>query len=59
MSLFECLVVGGIEHVMLLTQRRMKPSISSLIARIYPELTNHYSVYEGEDIKGMKSSFLF
>ena len=59
MSLFECLVVGGIEHVMLLTQRRLKPSISSLIARVYLELTKHSRVYEYEDIKGMKSSFLF
>ncbi|EFJ36065.1 hypothetical protein SELMODRAFT_438270 [Selaginella moellendorffii] len=59
-SLFERMVKNGIQHVMLQTQRRMKPCISKLISgTIYPSLKDHARASEYEDIKGMKSSLFF
>ncbi|XP_024528675.1 NFX1-type zinc finger-containing protein 1 [Selaginella moellendorffii] len=58
-SMFERLVQSGVEHTMLKTQRRMKPCIAKLISSIYPQLRNHPSVLEYEDVKGVKSSLFF
>ena len=43
-SLFERLVSQGIDHVVLNTQRRMRPEISRIIKLIYNDLQDHSSV---------------
>jgi len=58
-SLFERLISGGIDHVTLRCQRRMKPSISSLISDLYPSLQDHFSVIKYENIKGMRNDVFF
>eukprot|EP01018_Ginkgo_biloba_P024577 Gb_08232 [translate_table: standard] len=58
-SLFERLIGGEVDHVTLRCQRRMRPSISTLISDIYPSLQDHDSVKEYENIKGIKSNVFF
>ncbi|KAH9330791.1 hypothetical protein KI387_002899, partial [Taxus chinensis] len=58
-SLFERLIKGGVEHVTLRCQRRMRPSISMLISDLYPSLQDHDSVLNYEDIKGIKNNVFF
>jgi len=58
-SLFERLISGGIEHVTLRCQRRMRPAISRLISDIYPSLQDHCSVTKYENIKGIKHDVFF
>jgi superfamily I DNA and/or RNA helicase len=58
-SLFERLISGGIEHVTLRCQRRMRPSISRLISDIYPSLQDHCSVTKYENIKGIRNDVFF
>ncbi|KAH7439976.1 hypothetical protein KP509_04G085400 [Ceratopteris richardii] len=58
-SLFERLVKGGVEYVTLEVQRRMRPSISTLISSIYPMLRDHESVSNRDKIRGMKSDVFF
>ena len=50
-SLFERLVVKGVPNVQLNMQRRMRPEISELVKIIYPNLQDHPSVKEYEDIR--------
>ncbi|XP_057868055.2 uncharacterized protein LOC131075241 isoform X1 [Cryptomeria japonica] len=58
-SLFERLIKGGVEHVALRCQRRMRPSISELISDIYPSLKDHDSVQNFENIKGIQNNVFF
>lgn len=51
MSLFERLVRMGIPNIRLNEQRRMRPEISEIIRLIYPDLKDHASVKEFEDIR--------
>lgn len=43
-SLFERLVMNGVEHVSLMRQRRMRPEISEMIRPLYPGLRDHPDV---------------
>lgn len=58
-SLFERLVKNGMEQVTLLKQRRMRPSISSLVSPIYPKLEDHEHVKAYPDIKGVATNLFF
>ncbi|GLJ17597.1 hypothetical protein SUGI_0306460 [Cryptomeria japonica] len=58
-SLFERLIKGGVEHVALRCQRRMRPSISVLISDLYPSLQDHDSVKIFENIKGIQTNAFF
>ena len=53
MSMFERLVKNGIPFTQLKTQRRMRPEIRELINPIYPELEDHLSVLDRENVPGM------
>ena len=53
-SLFERMVKNGIDYVTLGVQHRMRPEISSLIhPSIYPELKDHKSVTNYENVRGI------
>ena len=58
-SLFERMVNVGIPCEKLSVQHRMRPEIASLLKHIYPDLENHESVKEYEDIKGIKKNMFF
>ncbi|KAG5881481.1 hypothetical protein JTB14_026538 [Gonioctena quinquepunctata] len=59
-SLFERMVKNGIQCHTLNVQHRMRPEISSLICPvIYPDLTNHESVYEFPAVAGVQHSVYF
>ncbi len=52
-SLFERMVNNGVPCEILQEQHRMRPQISSLMLNIYPELRDHPTVLNYENIKGM------
>lgn len=59
-SLFERLFCNRIPHVVLETQRRMRPTICELLVPVfYKSLANHLIVNLYEDIRGMKSNIFF
>ena len=58
-SLFERMVNVGIPCEKLCVQHRMRPEIAALLKHIYPDLENHESVKEYEDIKGIKKNMFF
>lgn len=59
-SLFERLILGGLESASLSTQHRMRPAISNFIrAQTYPHLIDHPSVLEFPDIQGVSSNVVF
>ena len=54
-SLFERLIMGGMEAVQLGVQHRMRPEVARLIVpAIYSQLENHSSVYGHPHIPGMQ-----
>lgn len=60
MSMFERLVNMGLPYVRLNYQHRMRPEIARLLTpHIYSELENHPSVFEYENIKGLKTNLFF
>ena len=58
-SLFERMVNVRIPCEKLSVQHRMRPEIAALLKHIYPDLENHESVKEYEDIKGIKKNMFF
>lgn len=58
-SLFERLVSGGVEHVTLKYQRRMRPCISRLLRSLYPELKDHGSVFGRKNVDGLCNNVFF
>ncbi|KAL3693267.1 hypothetical protein R1sor_006918 [Riccia sorocarpa] len=58
-SMFERLLEGGVEHVTLQEQRRMRPSFARLVKSLYPNLKDHESVTKYENVKGMNCNLLF
>eukprot|EP00029_Vermamoeba_vermiformis_P008219 TRINITY_DN3782_c0_g1_i1.p1 TRINITY_DN3782_c0_g1~~TRINITY_DN3782_c0_g1_i1.p1 ORF type:complete len:1656 (-),score=450.40 TRINITY_DN3782_c0_g1_i1:84-5051(-) len=58
-SLFERMVLNGMEHMTLLRQRRMRPAISNLLVPIYPNLYNHPDVERYPNVKGVSSNLFF
>ncbi|KAL2634476.1 hypothetical protein R1flu_005955 [Riccia fluitans] len=58
-SMFERLLEGGVEHVALQEQRRMRPSFARLVKSLYPNLKDHESVTKYENVKGINSNLLF
>ncbi|XP_071350561.1 NFX1-type zinc finger-containing protein 1 [Trachinotus anak] len=60
MSMFERLVKMGLPFVRLNYQHRMRPEIARLLTpHIYPELENHPSVLDYENIKGLNTDLFF
>ena len=58
-SLFERLVEGGVETVLLSTQHRMAPEIARLVRPVYPHLQNHPSVQGRPPLPGFNKRLLF
>ncbi|EFX83237.1 hypothetical protein DAPPUDRAFT_301907 [Daphnia pulex] len=59
-SLFERLVMNGVEPNVLGVQHRMRPDVARLIVpSIYPHLENHQSVLRYWDVPGMVESVFF
>jgi hypothetical protein len=58
-SLFERMVKNDMHLECLRYQHRMRPEISSLIKLIYPELRDHESVLNYENIKGVSTNMFF
>ncbi|CAJ1962034.1 unnamed protein product [Cylindrotheca closterium] len=59
-SLFERLILGGLESSCLSTQHRMRTDISSFIrAQTYPRLIDHQSVMTFPDIRGLSQNIVF
>jgi len=58
-SLFERLIRNGNDHVTLLQQRRMHPSISRLVKPLYPDLRDHNSVNEYPEVMGVDARCFF
>jgi len=59
-SLFERLILNGMEPCVLRIQHRMRPEVSRLIVpAIYPELKDHESVLKYADVPGMIESVFF
>ena len=52
-SMFERLVRNSVEYSQLTRQRRMRPEIRQIIMPIYPNLQDHPSVHDRENIPGM------
>ena len=59
LSLFERLVINGIQHVTLNCQHRMRPEISKVMKIIYPVLTDHDSVKEYPSVAGVTKNTFF
>ena len=59
MSLFERMVENNVECVSLNVQHRMRPQISFQLRHIYPQLKNHSSVMDYDDIKGVAKNLFF
>ncbi len=55
-SMMERLVLSGYPHTTLLTQHRMRPEISALIAPVYPGLADASSTLTHPPLKGVQSS---
>lgn len=59
-SLFERLILNGVEPLVLAVQHRMRPEIARLIVpAIYPVLENHESVRRYSKVPGMAESVFF
>lgn len=59
-SLFERMVNNEVPCYTLGEQHRMRPEIASLITpSIYPELKNHISVYNRENVRGVTKDLFF
>ncbi|XP_013381835.1 NFX1-type zinc finger-containing protein 1-like [Lingula anatina] len=58
-SLFERMVKNGMQVDCLKLQHRMRPEIATLLRHIYPELENHPSVEDAEDIRGVSKNMFF
>ena len=59
-SLFERLALSNLPSVRLRVQHRMRPSISSFVRKqTYPDLLDHDSVKEYEDVKGVSKNVVF
>ena len=58
-SLFERLVVAGLENSVLGVQRRMRPEVRQLIKPIYPSLEDHPSVRAHPAVNGVQHSLFF
>lgn len=58
-SLFQRLVESGKEYGKLSVQHRMRPQISRLLKRTYPNLQDAPSTLQRQPLKGVKSSVLF
>ncbi len=59
-SLFERMIINGMDYRSLKIQHRMSPEISCLITpSIYPALLNHESVLKYESIKGVSKNLFF
>ncbi|XP_048478344.1 NFX1-type zinc finger-containing protein 1-like [Plutella xylostella] len=59
-SLFERMIRNGVHARTLTTQRRMRPSFVQLIVpAVYERLDSHPSVYEYEDVRGMRENLFF
>jgi hypothetical protein len=59
-SLFERLILNGMEPCVLRIQHRMRPEVSRLIVpAIYPELQDHDSVHKYPEIPGMIENVFF
>ncbi|XP_046560627.1 NFX1-type zinc finger-containing protein 1-like isoform X2 [Haliotis rubra] len=59
LSLFERMVTNGIHCDTLTLQHRMRPEISSLLRHIYPNLEDHPSVFDYENVKGISTNMFF
>ena len=55
-SLFERMIKNKMEFNCLKLQHRMRPTISSLVKHIYPDLLDHHSVSSYPDIKGISTN---
>ncbi|XP_060580714.1 NFX1-type zinc finger-containing protein 1-like [Ruditapes philippinarum] len=55
-SLFERMIKNNMTFNCLKLQHRMRPSISSLVKHIYPDLSDHSSVTSYPDIKGVSAN---
>eukprot|EP01031_Cornospumella_fuschlensis_P026332 gene26332-31809_t len=58
-SLFERLVLGGYPYTTLQVQHRMRPEISSLIKCTYPDLQDHTTTLNRNDIRGVAKNVVF
>lgn len=59
-SLFERLVVGGVPHITLKKQHRMRPEISTLVRSLtYPELKDAESTYARPQLRGFQDNIIF
>ncbi|XP_062521487.1 NFX1-type zinc finger-containing protein 1-like [Corticium candelabrum] len=58
-SLFERMINNGMPCARLDVQHRMRPEIAELMKPIYNGLRNHESVYEYENIAGVKHNMFF
>ncbi|KAL8573704.1 hypothetical protein ACOMHN_018979 [Nucella lapillus] len=59
LSLFERMISNGLKCNTLGWQHRMRPEIAELVQPIYPDLHNHPSVEEFENVKGVSSNLFF
>ncbi|KAF9916765.1 NFX1-type zinc finger-containing protein 1 [Lobosporangium transversale] len=58
-SLFERLVLNGFPFTVLNCQRRMRPEIRNLVSPIYKKLTDHESVHQYDNVRGMVHNLWF
>mmetsp|Transcript_5831 Transcript_5831/g.9332 ORF Transcript_5831/g.9332 Transcript_5831/m.9332 type:complete len:143 (+) Transcript_5831:2740-3168(+) len=58
-SMFERLIMSGMKHATLTTQRRMRPEISAVIRELYPTLEDYKSEEGYPNIKGVGSNYFF
>ena len=58
-SLFERLVLNGLEHETLERQHRMRPEIAHFLRLIYPGLVDDHSVEVYPNVKGVSSNVYF
>ena len=53
-SMFERLINGSVEHVILECQRRMRPEMSNIIGSIYPQLSEHAPSCKPSAVRGIE-----
>lgn len=58
-SMFERLYNNGFSSEMLLVQRRMRPEISEVVKKIYPDMVDHPSIMDKPSIRGIGSADYF
>lgn len=58
-SMFERLINNGFSREMLLVQRRMRPEISEVVRKIYPDVVDHPSVTGRPNVRGMGTTNYF